>query len=574
MNLLKGAQIRPVGDSGLLFSWSSQMDLEANRKAVSLARGLRSRAHAGLVDLVPSYSSLLIIYEPWEVTPREILEMAREEAEGGSRADPEEHREIHRIPVVYGGQYGPDLDQVAGLAGLTPQEVVSIHTQREYHVFCLGFTPGFPYMGPVDEAIQVPRLETPRSRVRAGSVGLAGLQTGIYSMEAPGGWQLIGYTPVALFDPLRDPPALVKPGQKVKFREIKEACLNDYRPRKRDLAPSEMSRPALRVLSPGLFTTVQDGGRKGLMHLGLSRAGAADYESLVRANRLVGNHPEAALLEITAQGPHLAFLVPCRIALSGADLQARLDGRPIPVGQAAQVREGSSLSFGPLARGLRGYLAVSGGIDVPAVLGSRCTDTVARLGGLEGRPLRSGDSLALGRETQGSGPCHLDQFSLSQGCFQVRAVPGPQEEHFAPSALKDLARSSFQVDPSSDRMGLRLRGERPLSHSRLGPGILSEGICPGAVQVPGSGQPIVMLANAQTTGGYAKIAQVITPDLSRLAQAKPGDTVRFSLVSPQEARRLTRKWREDLLGPASRSSSSRYLVEAGGRRIVVEIREA
>jgi antagonist of KipI len=294
---------------------------------------------------------------------------------------------------------------------------------------------------------------------------------------------------------------------------------------------------AIDVVDGGMLTTVQDLGRFGYQRYGVPTSGALDLFALRAANRLVGNGDGAAALEITLIGPRLRFLVPATIALTGADLSALLDGRPVPRWQSVTVEAGAVLSFGPPVDGVRACLAVSGGIDVPEVLGSRSTYTRSRLGGFEGRPLAAGDTLRV----RGDRPVLLggtrqlpEALRPSYGRRHLlRVIPGPQDDLFTESGMRTFLSSEYTVTPQSDRMGCRLIGPA-IEHLR-GPDIVSDGTPPGAVQVAGDGLPIVLLADRGTAGGYTKIATVIGPDLPGLAQAAPGDTVRFERVDLERA---------------------------------------
>ena len=292
-----------------------------------------------------------------------------------------------RIPVCYGGDLGPDLAGVASFAGMPEADVVRAHAAATYRVFMLGFVPGFAYLGIVDERIAMPRHSTPRVRVPLGSVGIAGVQTGVYPAETPGGWQLIGRTPVKPFDPSRADPFLMKAGDAVQF----------YADRPRRIRSREGRLVSgMWVIKAGMLTTIQDAGRWGFQSRGVPVAGPMDPVSHRLANALVGNDRDAALLEITLLGPELEFEDERLVAVAGADFELSLDGRPVPSHAPFIVAVGSRLRFGARRLGARAYLAVSGGIAVPPTLGSRSTHVVSAMGGLNGRALVAGDRLPLG----------------------------------------------------------------------------------------------------------------------------------------------------------------------------------
>jgi biotin-dependent carboxylase-like uncharacterized protein len=290
------------------------------------------------------------------------------------------------------------------------------------------------------------------------------------------------------------------------------------------------------VLQPGLLTTVQDQGRPGHRAFGMPVAGAADRWSLAVANLLAGNPPGAAALELTLFGGTFRFALGGYAALAGADMQATLDGAPVAPWSAFPVAAGAVLALGAARAGVRAYLAVRGGVDVPPVLGSRSTYTRARVGGLSGRALAKGDLVPVGGgDGPELGPRRLPaELTPSHGGEVVlRAIPGPQEDRFHPHGVATLFSHPFRVTPQNDRMGFRLEG--PPVRLLGAADIVTDALLPGAVQVPGNGQPIVMMVDCQTTGGYAKIATVIGPDLARLAQARSGESVRFARCTQEEA---------------------------------------
>ena len=303
------------------------------------------------------------------------------------------------------------------------------------------------------------------------------------------------------------------------------------------------SQDALEVLRPGLLTTVQDRGRRGYQKFGVPTSGAVDQVALRVGNILVGNSQDAAALEITASGPRLRVLSDVVLALTGAEVQAELDGEPLPAYQSFLARTGQVLDTGTCRQGLRAYLAVAGGIDVPVVLGSRSTCLVANFGGYRGRAVCAGDILGAG---PARGPLGVlaDRAAPEEWRLRpvsptpVRVVLGPQDEAFTEEGLRTFLESVYQVTPHVDRMGCRLEGP-PIAH-RDSADIISDWIPMGSIQVPGDGKPILLLADRQTTGGYAKIATVIGPDLGLVAQARPGDWLRFRAVSAAEAQALAR----------------------------------
>lgn len=286
----------------------------------------------------------------------------------------------------------------------------------------------------------------------------------------------------------------------------------------------------IRVLDPGFFTTVQDLGRLRFGHLGVPTAGAADAFSLRVANRLVGNPDGAAALEMTAQGVSLSFDAPTRIALAGAELEASLDGQPLPLHQTITVAAGAQLRTGRIHGGYRCYLAVAGGFKLPPVLGSVSSDT---LSGLGPAPLSVDATLAVGEPSGPPPGFYLRAPSRFGASASLRILAGPQQDWFTPPARRQLLESEYRVQAQSDRTGVRLAGAA-LERARKDE-LPSMGMVAGAIQVPGSGQPIALLANHGSTGGYPVIANVISADLPLLAQLAPGSALRFTPVDRVQA---------------------------------------
>ncbi len=312
------------------------------------------------------------------------------------------------------------------------------------------------------------------------------------------------------------------------------------------------------VIRPGPLTTIQDLGRHGYQQYGISVSGAMDDYALRLGNLIVGNEEGAACLEITLLGLQLRILKDAIVAITGADLAPTLNGNPIPMWEAVAVHRGDIISFARPKSGCRAYLAVVGGIDVPKVMGSAATYTKAQMGGFEGRALRSGDRLRSGKPRPGVlgrrlPPQYIPEYSEQS---ELRVILGPQDDHFTQEGIHTFLHSEYTISTEADRMGYRLQGPR-IEH-KAGADIISDGIPLGSVQVPADRLPIVLLADRQTTGGYPKIATVITVDIVKLAQAKPGDKVRFLQVTEEEAHEALREYEQTI-------HTVKSLIE-GGRR--------
>jgi antagonist of KipI len=298
--------------------------------------------------------------------------------------------------------------------------------------------------------------------------------------------------------------------------------------------------PALVVVKPGLLTTVQDLGRRGYQGLGVPVAGPMDVYSHRLANRALGNAPMAAALEVTLVGPELVAEGDVICAVAGGDIAVSVDDARVEANRPFDVRSGGRIRFGTRRRGARMTLAVRGGFDVPATLGSRATHLVSRMGPFGGRPLRAGDRLPVGTATSTTSMQVPQPLEIPAGGAAVRIVPAVHRDRFTDAAWWTLISSRFVITPQSNRMGYRLEGP-PLEHTR-GADILSEATPIGALQVPASGQAILLMADRQTTGGYTTIANVITADLPIAGQLAPGDWISFLPCTHAEALKALASW--------------------------------
>jgi antagonist of KipI len=298
----------------------------------------------------------------------------------------------------------------------------------------------------------------------------------------------------------------------------------------------------IELLEPGPQTTVQDLGRRGQLRYGIPPSGPMDAFAFVLANRLAGNADEAAALECTLAGPRFRVDTPCAIAVTGADMPVAVNGQPVESWSTLLLCAGDMVKIGTARSGLRGYVAFSGGLDVALRLGSRSTYLRGRLGGHEGRALQKADRLAtLPADLPQVRAMPRHKLPAYAPETRVRVVLGPQHDRFTPAGIETFLRSSYTLQPQSDRMGARLRGNR-IEHVR-GHDIVSDGIALGSVQVPGDGQPIVLLVDRQSTGGYTKLATVCSFDIGRIAQLRPGQCLRFEAIDIAQAHALLREWR-------------------------------
>ncbi|MER7609437.1 urea amidolyase family protein [Nocardioides sp. NPDC127503] len=507
-------------------------DLEG---AMRLHAALVAAPPTGVVELVPAARTVLVRFDPTLVDEASLAkELGRVEAVHGGLPT----AGSVTIGVRYDGQ---DLDEVAELLGVSAEQVVARHTAANWRVAFTGYAPGFGYLVGDDPLFDVPRRSSPRTRIPAGSVGLAGTFSGVYPRESPGGWQLIGRTDAPMWDLHREPPALLAPGMTVRFERLERESVSVAAP----AVPADAAEHpfAVEVVRSGLQLVLEDLGRPGHAALGVSASGTADRRALRAANRAVGNAPGAAGFELAGGGAVLRFTGPAVVAVAGAPAETtivRTDGPPLPVehGVAAAIEDGEELRLGAVSAGLRAVVAVRGGLDLAPALGSLSSDTLAGLGpgDLGGRPLRAGDVVPLrgpAAAPHAVDPCPApaDPLPAPGDTVELRIALGPREDWFTPAGVRTLVEQEWTVTPRSDRVGVRLEGAVPLERSVTGE-LPSEGAVTGAIQVPPDGQPVLFLPDHPLTGGYPIIGAVIDRDLDLAGQLPPGVRIRFRPVAP------------------------------------------
>ena len=508
------------GDRGVLV-W-----LPDQPSVLALLAELTAHPVDGQVELVPADGSLLVRCADAGAALDALADIS------ARRPPPPAPDATGRVDVdvVYDG---PDLDEVARLVGCSVDEVATRHGGQDWTVAFTGFAPGFGYLVGDRGGLHVPRRETPRTSVAAGSVALGGNYSAIYPGPSPGGWQLIGRADAVLWDLRRDPPALLRPGTRVRFRAV--GTLPAPRPAASD-GPyrfGEPDGPGLRIDRPGVLALVQDAGRSGLGGSGVPESGAADLGAYEAANAAVGNAAGAAALELVLGAAAVTAVGDQWIAVTGAASDLRhlpVVGPPaaVPNGRALLLRDGDQLRVGRVTVGLRSYLAVRGGLSCPAVLGSRSTD---RLSGLGPPPVSAGMLLAVGQGSRDSIDNRPDGRVVPAYSLETRrrlaVTAGPHLSRVRGDALADLSAREWQVTPASDRVGIRLAGAVLAGGGSTLP---SAPLVAGAVQLPPSGEPVVFLRDHPTTGGYPVIAVLTDAAIDAAAQLRPGDTVRFIQV--------------------------------------------
>ncbi|GHG01813.1 urea carboxylase [Deinococcus piscis] len=476
----------------------------------ALAAALLSSGLPGLLDAVPAYGSLYVEFEE-QALPADTL---TEWLAAWTPGDAASTGRLVEIPVCYDGE---DLGAAAEFSGLSVEEVAQRHSSQTYRVRALGFVAGFPFMETTPPELQLPRRASPRAKVPPHSLAVAGAQTGIYPVEAPGGWNLLGRTLQAAYDPHREPAFLVQPGDRVRFvpQPAGAPLLPPIEPL--DLLPEAPQFPALEVGQPGALSLVMDRGRFRAGRFGLVRSGPLDPQAAALANDLLGNHPDAPLLELHLRGPELSALRDCSLAVTGLGLTALVDGQPQPPYSTFAVQAGQRVSFRPSGQGRVTYLAIQSGFEASTFMDSASTDLK---GGL-GQKLRRGQ--LLGTAQPMLAPVRSRQFlpwwvrAGTGGPLHLRLIPASTGEAAEPALLGPTYRIR-----ELDRMGARLDGP-----DAPGGEITSEGSPVGTVQLPPGGQPIILLNDKGTLGGYRRGGRVHPDDLPRLVQSGPDREIRF-----------------------------------------------
>lgn len=528
------------------------VELDDLAAVLALRAALQRHPLPGVVEVVPAARTLLL---RWDARPAPgagavaaaLAPLLGPAARLAGAPQDDDERTVE-VPVVYDGA---DLEDVARLVGLPPGEVVRRHSATPWSVAFTGFAPGFAYLVGGDPALRVPRREVPRTRVPAGAVGLAGEFSGVYPRASPGGWQLLGRTDLAVWDAGREPPALLRPGTRVRFTPAAPGSPTPVRDHGRCAPPvttggsASLRLGGLEVLDPGRSALVTDLGRPGRADVGVSRSGALDRAGLRAANRAVGCAAGAPALE--AAGPLVVrSLGRTVVAVTGGVIVEVLRAagstgrRRVALGVPLALDDGDVVTVHPPTAGAAAHLAVRGGLDVPHVLGSAATDV---LSGLGPPPLRAGDVLAV------AGPPWLDAavplapqertgapLPRPGTVTEIDLVLGPRDDWFTVDALHLLQVQEWRVSEQSNRVGARLEGAAGLERREPGRELPSEPAVRGALQVPPSGRPVLFGPDHPVTGGYPVVACVADHHLDLAGQLPPGALVRFTALRARASR--------------------------------------
>lgn len=545
-----------------------------------------------VTGLLPAARTVLVSYDP-------LADAMFSDAKRGFRdclCDAIAHLDAHElhagstrvveIPVVYDGE---DLGDVARMLGISESEVIARHSGHPWTVAFGGFAPGFDYLTGGDPIFDVSRKTSPRLAVPAGAVGLAGTFSGVYPRSSSGGWQLIGTTDTPMWDERATPPALLRPADTVRFTPVRAQVrlgdssattspASDSHRHDRiahttcsDASSAVPVAAALEVRNPGVLSTFQDEGRDAAQ-MGVTGSGAADRRTFRLANELVGNPAGTPAIEITGGDASFVAHGDLTVAVTGAPVDITITGTdaittagtvcatghpatfPVTRQEAFLLRDGEILTIGTPRAGLRDYLAVRGGFDVPEILDSASTDTMSHLGP---NPLRPGQLLAIRTVSTPSTSSYVrpstvgfpepwpDDLPRANGPATTLAVTmGPRDDWFAPDAIALFLDQEWTVTTQSNRVGLRLKGAQSLQRGDCRE-LASEATLPGAIEVPTSGQPVLFLRDQPVTGGYPVIAVLTRAALDLAGQLPPGARIRFVVKHTAARRHATEKHSEE-----------------------------
>jgi len=511
------------------------VELKDLDETLALFASLEADPVEGVVDIVPAARTLMIRFRA-DMLTGEALAAAIGHRDLSAKIPPSDM--LVEIPVSYDGE---DLRDVAELTLLSVEEVIERHTASEFTVAFCGFAPGFGYLVGGDPALQVPRRQSPRTKIPAGSVALAGAFSGVYPQASPGGWQIIGTTPVKMWDLTREPPALFQPGYRVRFFDLAKrtqttiAVTSPDEPSRETV--KQTSTTTIKVTAAPMPALGQDPGRFGQTGQGVSSAGALDQGAFRAANRIVGNPVEAACLEITLGGFAFEVSGPTVMTLTGAPCPLTIrdvNGRAIEAAsyQPVSLETGDTVTLGFAPRGARSYLAFRGGLDIAPVLGSASTDTLAVVGP---DPVGVGALLAIRAADRSLSPVSLDERPAFDcpapgEVVTLDVVMGPRSDWFTEQGIATLASQVYDVTPQSNRVGIRLSGPEPLERKDKAE-LPSEGTATGAIQVPHSGQPVLFLADHPLTGGYPVVGTVAEYHLDLAGQIPVNAKIRFRPIT-------------------------------------------
>lgn len=511
------------------------IELQNLEETQTLYDALMQNPIVGIKEMVPAACTVMVTFYPAVIAQQDLINLI---AQCDIRQKTQRNGKLIEIPVYYNGE---DLADVAGFLDISMDEVIKRHTEAEYRVAFTGFAPGFAYLSGGHPSFQIPRRQIPRTRIPASAVALAGDFSGVYPFDSPGGWQIIGITPLTMWDIHREEPALLQPGYRVKFTDAGQAAVIHVQSDKTTTKQVNLPRQTacttyLTVKKVGVQAIFQDQGRPGKVQLGVAQSGALDQSAFKAANALVGNATNTGCIEIVYGQCQFQMHGQGLIAVTGAINTVQIQTasgqqHSYSTWQAIAVEDGDVITLASPLAGVRNYLAVRGGFDEKPVLDSVTTDILARVGPA---PIVVGDQLGVMNSPYMSAvsteETPLFDLPKKEDVVVLDIVLGPRTDWFTQAAITQLTAQTWTVTPQSNRIGLRLHGELPLTrldHKELP----SEGTAVGAIQVPASGQPVLFLADHPLTGGYPVIGAVATYHLDLAGQIPIGASIQFNPIT-------------------------------------------
>ncbi|MDI9365835.1 MAG: 5-oxoprolinase subunit PxpB [Flavobacterium sp.] len=540
--------IYPLGESAVTIAFEAIISEPINNLVIALYKHLQVQPISGVKDVIPAYHTLTLVFDSSLLKQAtDVFEWMRRLADitiASSNWQQTIEHEVIEIPVCYDTAFGLDIVAMAADKSISIDNLIQRHIARQYRIYCIGFLPGFAYMGNVDDVLATPRKQAPRATVKAGSVGIAGVQTGVYPLQSPAGWNIIGETPLQLFDANKLEPVLLKMGNMVQFKPISlsDFLLEKNKPVIAKALPVATAN-SITIIKQGIADTVQDLGRFGYQQFGINPTGAMDVVAAKVANFLVGNAATEAVFELHFPASVFQFNIDALIALSGVDFSATINDEPIPINTPIIVAANGILKFTKLVSGARCYLAVNGGLNIEKWLGSYSTHLKANAGGYCGRLLQKGDVININNNLPLK--AHLQEKSLAilqwqadvvalykdANCIEI--IAGNEYPILTEASTDVLTASSFVITAKSDRMGYQLHGIPLQLKQQLS--LISTAVTRGTVQLLPNGELIVLMADHQTIGGYPRVAQVAQVAMPKLAQLQAHQRISFTIVSQQQA---------------------------------------
>ena len=522
--------IQFLNASFLLINWPQRIDEAISQELLAYEELLKDNLGEYIIDSNPSYASLCIQYDTLK-TEFEKLSQQINDLYQGIEINTNRTIKTWRIPVCYEDEFAPDMEALCKAKECSREQIIKWHTAPDYRIYFRGFLPGFLYLGGLNEKLTHPRKRIPRQQVPSGAVGIAGNQTGIYPINSPGGWQLIGQTPIRLNKSGALPAEQFQPGDSIKFYAIDKkeytVIVNNEKDKlsqtKTNKASNELGE--VEFLTPGLFTSLQDFGRTGYRRWGIPHGGALNRDAATKANLLLNNPKETTVLEITSLGPKLLFHDSTSLAIAGGQIRLALNDEPLSQQTIINIKKGDVLSLGKITQGARVYMAIRNGFIQDSIFGS-----ASKVAGLQkSMRFEKGDILNFKPSANRSAANARIKLSETSNSDLIDCFAGPEYVLLNQEQQIALTNIKFSISATATRMAFPLAPiSKLLSHNFS---LLTGPVIPGVVQLTPEGKLIVLMRDAQTTGGYPRVLTLTENSINKLSQKRIGQTFTFSLVT-------------------------------------------